>query len=394
MNYRNMKKTGDTLSLLGYGCMRFPRKNRGIDETRTRTQILSAFEQGVNYFDTAYLYSGSEKILGSILAEEGIRDKVMLATKLPHILVKRTEDIASLFQKQLDRLQTDYLDYYLIHNVGSFADWQRLKELGIKKFVETERHRGRIRHFGFSFHGNLIAFKQLIDDYPWDFCQIQYNYLDENFQAGKKGLEYTAKKGLGIIIMEPLRGGTLGAKIPEPAKKVLQKHIPDRSPAEWALRWVFSHPQVQVVLSGMNEESHITENIRIASNPDGYTLTEQEYSAIDEVREIFKTRFKVPCTACTYCTPCPHGVDIPTCFAHYNNKSIQGGFMPHYMYIQATEGVTNGKLSKASLCKNCGACRKHCPQQIDIPRHLKEVAQTMEKPWLRYPIRIALSVMK
>lgn len=394
MNYREMQKTGDNLSILGYGCMRFPRKNGSIDEARTRTQLLSAIECGVNYIDTAYLYPGSEKVVGSIIAQAGLRDKVNLATKLPHILVKRPEDIPALFKKQLGRLQTDYIDYYLIHNIGTFSDWQRMKEMGVLEFLETERKNGRIRNFGFSFHGNLLTFKRLIDDYPWDFCQIQYNYLDENFQAGTKGLEYAAEKGLGVIIMEPLRGGLLGAKIPAPAKKVIERNIPDESPAELALRWIFSHPQVKVVLSGMNEEAHIEENIRIASSPDGYTLTQDESAAIDEVTKIFQSRMKVPCTACAYCMPCPHGVDIPTCFSYYNNHSLQGGLFPFSMYIQGTDGLINGKPSKASLCKSCGVCVKKCPQQIDIPMQLKEVAKTMEKPWIRYPIRAVLKIMR
>jgi len=391
MLYRTMEKTGDKLSVLGYGCMRFPRNNIGIDEKRARQQVLSAIEQGVNYFDTAYLYPGSEKVLGNILAG-GLREKVRIATKLPPMMVKSSEDIHSIFQKQLDRLQTDHIDYYLVHNVSSFEDWQRLKKLGILAFVQEEQQKGRIRHFGFSFHGNLLTFKRLVDDHPWDFCQIQYNYLDENFQAGTEGLHYAAEKGLGIIVMEPLRGGTLGAKIPEPVRKVLHSCNPQRSPAQWALQWVFAHPEVSVVLSGMDKEEHIRENIRVASSQDGFSFTEREAACLEEAKQIFREKVKVPCTGCAYCLPCPHGVDIPTCFAWYNNRSVHGGLFSTWQYALATEGAVNGNPTKASNCKSCGVCEKRCPQQINIPARLKEAAAEMEKPYIRIPIRTVLRI--
>lgn len=391
MNYRTMASTGDKLSVLGYGCMRFPRKGAGIDEERTRQQLLSAIERGVNYFDTAYLYPGSEKVLGKILAG-GLREKVNVATKLPHMMVRTGKDIETIFAKQLAALQTEYIDYYLVHNVASFADWQRMKELGIIEFIQKMKKQQRIRHFGFSFHGNLQTFQQMVDDYPWDFCQIQYNYLDEDFQAGTKGLRYAAEKGLGIVVMEPLRGGTLGNKIPAPAEKVFRQAYPERNPAEWALRWVLSHPEVSVVLSGMNEEEHIQENLRIASDEQGFSFDAQEQHCLEQVKRIFEEKIKVSCTGCAYCVPCPHGVDIPTCFSWYNSHSVHGGLFAVFQYIQATEGCTNGKPSRASNCKDCGLCVTRCPQAIPIPEKLRDVAADMEKPYIRLPVRAVLKI--
>ena len=392
MNYRMMTATGDRLSVLGYGCMRFPRNRAGIDEERTRKQVLAAIEQGVNYFDTAYIYPGSEKVLGKILAG-GLREKVKIATKIPSMMVKSRDDMETIFRRQLTHLQTDYIDYYLVHNVSSFADWQRLKDMGFIGFVEEMRRQGCILHFGFSFHGNLQTFRQLVDDYPWDFCQIQYNYLDEEFQAGTKGLHYAAEKGLGIIVMEPLRGGTLGNKIPAPAEKLFRQADPSRSPAEWALRWVLSHPEVGIVLSGMNEEEHIRENIRVTSSKEDLVLSDRELQCFEKVKAVFSEKIKVPCTGCAYCMPCPHGVDIPTCFAWYNSRSVHGGLFPVFQYIQATEGAVNGKPSRASNCKNCGLCVQRCPQQIPIPDKLKDTARQMEKAYLRIPMRIVLKRM-
>lgn len=393
MNYRTIPDTGDRVSALGYGCMRFPRKGAVIDQERTRKQVLYAIKRGVNYFDTAYLYPGSEKTLGNILAQSGLRKKVKIASKLPHMLIKNRADMQTIFQKQLDDLQTDYIDYYLIHNIANWADWQRMKDLGIISFIEELRKQRRIIYFGFSFHGNIQTFRRLIDDYPWDFCQIQYNYLDENFQAGTQGLHYAAEKGLGIIVMEPLRGGILGEKIPPGAEKLLRRASPDRSPAEWALRWLLSHPQISVVLSGMGVEAHIKENIRVASSKGGFELSPRELACLKRVKSVFAKKIKVPCTGCAYCLPCPFNVDIPGCFALYNAQSAYGGLTPVFHYINSTEGVFNGTPSRASNCKNCGICVKNCPQQIDIPEELKQVARKMEKPYLRIPARFFMKLM-
>ena len=250
MLYREMGQTGDRISILGYGCMRFPQKDRRIDEERTERQILSAIDQGVNYFDTAYFYHGgkSEVVLGKILAK-GCRDKVLVATKLPLPLVHSLKDMETLLDTQLKRLQTDHIDYYLMHMLTGTAGWQRLKQLGVEGFLERAKQAGKIRHIGFSYHGGKDQFPQIIDDYPWEFCQIQYNYLDEHNQAGKEGLEYAAAKGLGVIIMEPLRGGFLVKKMPQAVQETWDRAEVKRTPAEWALRWVWNHSEVTALLS-------------------------------------------------------------------------------------------------------------------------------------------------
>ena len=393
MNYSNMPAIGDKVSALGYGCMRFPQKGIGADIERTRAQVLSAIERGVNYFDTAYIYPGSERLLGKILAEVGLRERVKIATKLPHIMIKDAAGMRAIFAKQLERLRTDYIDYYLIHNIGSMADWQRVKEMGALNFAQELRTQGKIHYFGFSFHGNVQTFRQVVDDYAWDFCQIQYNYLDENFQAGRQGLLYAAEKGLSVIAMEPLRGGVLGENIIPAAQKILRGVAPERSPAEWALRWLFAQPQVSVVLSGMGVEAHIDENIRVASG-DVLQLTQSELDAIEKVKAIFAQKIKVGCTGCAYCLPCPYNVNIPACFALYNAWSVHGGLGPKIHYLGGTEGAANGKPSRAGLCKNCGLCVKRCPQDINVPEKLRETARQMEKPYLRIPARIVMKLMR
>jgi predicted aldo/keto reductase-like oxidoreductase len=264
MQYREMGKTDDKVSILGYGCIRFPKKNGKIDEEYTEKLIINAIEHGVNYFDTAYAYPGSEAVLGKILAK-GYREKVFIATKMPIFFVHTYKDMENSLETSLKRLQTDHIDYYLLHNINSFVGWQRLKDLGICDFLRQKQKEGAINKIGFSYHGEEKQFEKIIDDYTWDFCQIQYNYLDENTQAGKKGLEYAASKGLGVVIMEPLRGGLLAQRLPEKAQAIFNQYDDGKkTPAEWALHWVWNHPQVTLLLSGMNEDSQVEENLQIA----------------------------------------------------------------------------------------------------------------------------------
>lgn len=395
MEYRTMNKTGDNLSILGYGCMRFPTKGvMAPDEERIEKQVIRAIDKGVNYFDTAYTYPNSESILGNILAK-GYRNKVKLATKLPLMLVHTKEDIDRLFAEQLKRLQTDHIDYYLMHGINTFEDWVKLKECGIESFIQNEQSKGRIINIGFSFHGNIAAFKKVIDDYPWDFCQIQYNYVDENFQAGTEGLHYAHERGLGIIVMEPLRGGTLIGKMTPAAQKIMDRVEPKQSPAELALRWVWNHPEVNVVLSGMNVEEHIEENIRVASTATPGSLSQSELHALNNIRLEFERNIKVNCTGCSYCMPCPFGVDIPYCFAMYNSKSMFGGLPPVFHYLSGTSGSksSSGTVSRASQCQNCGACEKRCPQHIPIRKHLKDVSSTMETWYYKRLNRIFDKIM-
>ncbi len=384
MQYREMGKTGDRVSVLGYGCMRYPRINGKIDEQRTERQIIQAIEQGVNYFDTAYIYLGgkSESILGDVLAK-GYRDRVRIATKMPPYKIRSIKDMESVLEIQLGRLRTDRIDYYLVHALSDWGTWDRLKKLGIDEFVRKAKAEGKIRYFGFSYHGDREVFKALVDDYPWDFCQIQYNYMDEHFQAGREGLEYAASKGLGVIVMEPLRGGALVGKMPEEIRRIWEGADAKRSAADWALRWLWNQPEVTTVLSGLNEEAHIDENIRIANDTAPGSLTPKELELYGEVGREYNRLMKVGCTGCGYCMPCPAGVDIPLCFSYYNSKHLFKNNHAKWQYIGFTGGFMGGKPSYASLCKDCGKCEKVCPQHLPIREKLREVAGDMEMPVLK-----------
>lgn len=386
MLYRQMGNTGDMVSALGYGCMRFPQKNGRIDEERTRRQIIQAIESGVNYFDTAWIYHGgrSETILGSILAG-GYRDKVRIATKLPLYLVNSRNDMEELLGKQLKKLGTDHIDYYLLHAVNDFGGWERLKRLGVREFAEQAKKDGRIRWFGFSFHGDKEDFKAIVDDYSWDMCQIQYNYIDEYFQAGREGLEYAASKGLGVVVMEPLRGGKLAGRMPPGIQQIWDTAGTKRTAVDWALRWLWNQPGVSVVLSGMNEESQIDENTRLAGEVMPGTLSADELALYDKVKKEFYRLMRVGCTGCGYCMPCPAGVDIPFCFSYYNTRHFFNAKRAKFQYLAFAGGVYSGKPSYASLCRQCGKCEKVCPQHLPIRAKLKEVAADME-PKLARPV--------
>jgi len=376
MLYREMGKTGEKVSILGYGCMRFPKKDRKIDEEKTETQILSAIEQGVNYFDTAYIYPNSEEVLGRILAK-GHRDKVLIATKLPAYMVHSYKDMENVLDTELKRLQTNHIDFYLMHSLNSMEGWQRLKQLGVEDFIDKAKKSGKIKHIGFSYHGDKFQFKEIIDDYDWEFCQLQYNYMDEDNQAGREGLEYAASKGLGISIMEPLRGGLLARENPI-IEAVFNKSDIKRTPAEWALRFVWNHPDVSVVLSGMNDESQIEENIRVANSAEPNSISESELKYIVDAKKTLSEKLKIGCTGCGYCMPCPAGVNIPLCFAYYNDRFIYDDKTSKSQYLFMLAGVDGGKPSNASLCKNCGKCETHCPQHIQIQNKLKDVSKEME----------------
>jgi predicted aldo/keto reductase-like oxidoreductase len=327
MLYRKIKENGDDLSILGFGCMRLPQKkgcpgDGTIDEPRASRQLKMAIDQGVNYLDTAMPYhmGTSEPFLGKALSD-GYRKKVKLATKLPHWSVKVSVDMDHLLSAQLKRLNTEQIDYYLVHALNG-ASWERIKTLGVCEFLNDVKTRGKIANAGFSFHGSRDAFKMIIDSYDWDFCQIQYNFLDERNQAGTKGLKYAGSKGLGVVVMEPLRGGLLARQPPSEIAGIWDEAEDDKSPAEWALRWVWNHPEVTVVLSGMNEEHHIEENIRIASNAHPDSLSDNEIALFKRVARQYRKMMKAGCTGCHYCMPCSSGVDIPTCFELYNHMHM------------------------------------------------------------------------
>jgi uncharacterized protein len=383
MLFREMGHTGDKVSILGYGCMRFPRKSGRTEEERTEKQIVSAIERGVNYFDTAYIYPGSEAALGRILAKNALRDKVMIATKMPLFLVYSRKDMENTLKTSLERLKTDHIDYYLMHNLSSLKSWQRLCGLGIEEFLANDRQSGKVNRIGFSYHGDREQFKSIVDAFPWDFSQIQYNYLDENFQAGRDGLLYAAGKGLGVIVMEPLRGGLLSGRNPDAVQAVWDRAESKRTPAEWALRWVWNQPEVSLLLSGMNEEAHIDENIRIASEALPLSLSDKEMALVDEVKDVYRRMTKVGCTGCGYCMPCPAGVNIPTCFSFYNAKYLFEDKSAKFKYAGATIGMDGSGPSYASLCRHCGKCEKHCPQSLPIQDLLVQVKGEMEGPYIK-----------
>ncbi len=377
MNYR-CDKYGNQLSILGFGCMRFPRKQGRIDLEETERELLLAIEQGVNYFDTAYIYPGSEAALGQILEKHGLRDKVNIATKLPHYLIRNYEGLDKLFYEELRRLRTTHVDYYLMHLLNDTDTWEGLKALGIEKWIAEKKQSGEIRQIGFSYHGNSEMFCRLVDAYDWDFCQIQYNYLDEHAQAGRRGLHHAHAKGLPVIIMEPLRGGKLVNNLPEKAEKAFQAMPEQRSPAQWGLRWLWNQPEVTVVLSGMNSREMILENIRTACDVQIGEQGEKEAALYAEVVKAINEKMKVGCTACGYCQPCPKGVDIPGTFALYNAYYGESKSKAKWDYVKCTTLRKNS--TAAGLCVGCGKCEKHCPQGIAIREELKNAQKVLETP--------------
>ena len=394
----------DKISILGYGCMRFTRKMGSIDMAKAEREVRLAIEKGVNYFDTAYMYPGSEKALGAILAKDDgqggkLRDRVYVATKLPHMLANSREDLEKYLETSLERLGMPYVDYYLVHNLSSLEGWERCKRLGVVELLEQAKADGKIRHIGFSWHGNLHNFRKVVDDYPWEFCQIQYNYLDEHFQAGTEGLKYAAGKGLPVIAMEPLRGGTLAGRLPVEAARIVNSHKSEdasagiagsdasgslRSPAYWALRWLWSHPEVTCVLSGMNDVSQVEENTAAAADAAEYgPLSSKDLAMVGQVKAVFEKSIRVNCTGCAYCVPCPHGVDIPFCLSALNSQAMFGGITSKIMYFFTVRAMKGKPFAGASACKKCGVCEKKCPQHIRIMEALDEAAKEVENPLLK-----------
>jgi predicted aldo/keto reductase-like oxidoreductase len=365
--------------------MRLAQKDGRIDEERATLQVRHAIDHGVNYIDTAWPYHGgeSEPFVGRALAG-GYRERVKLATKLPAWLVKNRADMECFLDAQLQKLATPRIDYYLVHSVDGDT-WDRVAALGVAEFLDRAKADGRIVNAGFSFHGIREDFKRIVDAYPWEFCQIQYNYLDEEHQAGTEGLKYAGSKGLGVVVMEPLRGGALASSPPPPAISALWREAEQhRSPAEWALRWVWNHAEVTVALSGMNDEAQVEENLRIAGDARPGRLTTAEVDLIGRVGRKYREIMKVGCTGCGYCQPCPSGVDIPSSFdllnaAHTFGKSEEAGFL----YVVRAGGVLSGRPAYASLCSRCMDCVQKCPQHLEIPDLLEQVAREFEGEGLR-----------
>ncbi len=386
MKYRVNPKNNDRLSILGFGCMRFPKNQKDTEQ-----QIIYAIENGVNYFDTAYIYPGSEKTLGNILAK-GYRERVNIATKMPHHLINKYDDFDKIFNEELKRLQTNYIDYYFMHMLTDINIWNRLIDIGILKWIDEKKGQKQIINIGFSYHGGTEEFQKIVDAYDWEFCMIQYNYLDENEQAGKKGLKYAASKGLPVMIMAPLRGGKLVSNLPKEVYHKLDKSTKKISPVEIALRWLWNQPEVTVVLSGMNTMEMLAENIRIATAAEVDSFTKEDHEMVNNIRNIIKAKNKIPCTGCNYCVPCPMGVDIPTCFACYNDRELEGRVRSIKRYIMNTSLKKHSH--NASLCSKCGKCEIRCPQKIAIRDELVKVTKTMESFYYK-PVRFFIKkIMK
>jgi predicted aldo/keto reductase-like oxidoreductase len=392
MLYRKMPKNGDEISILGFGAMRLPVNEDGSIDRKTATDMVrNSIDNGVNYIDTAWPYhmGESETFLGCALTD-GYREKVKLATKQPQWMVKKPEDMDKFLNAQLEKLNTDHIDYYLIHSlVGS--SWKTIKEIGVLEFLDKAKADGRIINAGFSYHGDPEDFAPIVDAYDWDFCQIQYNFLDINVQAGTAGLKYAASKGLGVVIMEPLRGGNLADPVPQEVLDIWNEADVKRSPVEWALRWVWNHPEVTVILSGMSAPEHVEENLKIAEEGLANSLTEKELQLVERVAEKYGELMKINCTGCRYCMPCPEGVDIPACFDVYNNLHMFGGEdRLKMMYAAKMGGILRGaETNFASQCVQCGQCLDACPQHIPIPDMLEKVAEEFEGPGLGERIAFA-----
>lgn len=370
MQYRYYTKDNLKISALGFGCMRLPILNNDsglIDEEKATNMIRYAINNGVNYIDTAYPYhkGNSEAFVGKVL-KDGYRQKVYLATKSPVWLIESYEEFEKYLDEQLKRLDTDYIDFYLLHSLSK-KTWENAKELNVLHFLNEAKRKGKIKYAGFSFHDQIHVFKDIVDSYPWDFCQMQLNYMDRDYQAGLEGLKYAKEKGLSVVVMEPIKGGKLSHASKE-IQDIWDKNYIKRTPSEWALRWLYNFEEISVVLSGMNTMEHVVENIKTASEGSANSLKQEELELIDEVTKIYKEKIKVGCTGCEYCLPCPNGVSIPDIFELYNNASVYGTkeqSMNTYNRLIELE-------KDASHCVECGHCEELCPQHLDIINSLKD----------------------
>jgi len=374
MQYRVLGRTGIKVSVLGFGCMRLPTLGTPdrIDEAAAAKLLRDAIEAGVNYIDTAWFYHSavsmaageSEPFVGRALSGEW-RESIHLATKLPQQLVKTREDMDDFLARQLERLQTEHIDFYLVHGLNG-ESWNRMRDLGVREFLDTARKRGLIRHAAFSFHGAKEDFPRIIDEYDgWAFGQIQYNYVDTEYQAGISGLRYASGKGLGVVVMEPLKGGRLANKLPPEMKAVFDGLPEGGSPAEWALRFVWNEPGVSLLLSGMNDASQLEENLRIAESAGPGELDPDSLEVYDAARRAMRSRMKADCSACRYCQPCPQGVEIPEALAALNASAI---WESKDLWLTGYARVKG----KPSACTECGLCEDICPQELPIRRLLKE----------------------
>ena len=376
MKYRTFGRLDWKPSALGFGAMRLPTIGGDpgkIDEQEAMRMIRYAIDHGVNYVDTAYAYheGTSEPFVGRAL-QDGYRERVKLATKLPCWLVEGPEHFDRYLDEQLERLQTDHIDFYLLHGLNA-RSWPKMRDLGVIRWAEKTIADGRIRHLGFSFHDNFEAFQEIVDGSDlWLFCQIQYNLMDIEHQAGTKGLEYAASKGLAVVVMEPIRGGLLTQNLPPGVQEMWDTAPRKRTPADWALQWVWNHPEVSVVLSGMSTMEQVEQNITSAGESGPGTLAKEELSLIARVREAYQELSRIPCTDCRYCLPCPNGVSIPSIFECYNDAMVYGDVERaklNYGWMEEKE--------RADQCVECEECLEKCPQQIEIPHWLAKADELL-----------------
>ncbi|NLY70902.1 MAG: aldo/keto reductase [Clostridiales bacterium] len=377
MEYRTFKNTGEKISLLGFGTMRLPVVDGDegkIDEKESIKMIRYAIDNGVNYVDTAYMYhqETSENLVAKAL-KDGYREKVYIADKMPLWLTKKAGGIEALFEEQFKRLDVDHIDFYLVHSLDK-KGWEKAKEKELMPFLEKMKAEGRIGKIGFSFHDDLDTFKKIVDEYPWEFCQIQLNYMDADYQAGEEGLRYAGKKGLPVIIMEPFRGGKLIQSVPYSIMKLWDKAANKRSPAEWALKYLADFPEVLTILSGMSKMEEVVDNIRILSDAKPNTLTQEEKELIREVAREYNRLHKVPCTDCKYCLPCSQEIDIPTAIRLYNEWHLYKA----YRALRRDFRLNMPEGKRPSDCTECRECEERCPQHLPIAEFMKETAEIFE----------------
>jgi len=382
VKYRKFGRLDWKVSALGFGAMRLPvigEDHAKIDEEEAIKMIRYAIDHGVNYVDTAYPYHGgnSEIVVGKALGD-GYREKVKLATKMPTWMVKSQSDMDKCLDEQLGKLQTTHIDFYLLHGLQK-ERWSALRDLNVFEWAEQALADGRIKHLGFSFHDEYTVFKEIVDGYDgWTMCQIQYNYMDAEYQAGTKGLRYAASKGLAVVIMEPIAGGMLAVNPPSEVKEIWEKSEPKRTPAEWALQWVWNQPEVSVVLSGMSTMEQVVENVESAGRSGPNTLSKKELELISTVREKYHKYGFIGCTGCQYCMPCPQGVNIPGIFELYNEYSTKRGDRDGQQEVVSRYGNVTPPENGAKKCVQCGQCEELCPQQLPIPRLLRNAAWAFE----------------
>ena len=382
MLYREMGRTGEKISILGFGCMRLPILGRydRIDVDKATQLLDHALDSGINYLDTAYPYHGletsqggaSEVFLGDYFAENDRLDEVYLATKSPTWLLEDEGDMDRFLDEQLGRLKTDCIDFYLLHSLKE-KQWFHLEDLGVLEFLDSAVSDGRIKYTGFSTHDGTGFVKEVVDSYQWDMCQIQYNYLDENIQAGSEGLEYAAGKGLGVVIMEPLKGGVLADYVPQEVQEIWESAPLRRTPTEWALRYLWNIPEISVVLSGMNTLEQLQENLKTAEEGLPHSLTTEEMKIMEDVKQVYHGKISVECSRCGYCMPCPSGINIPQCLSYLN----QAEMLEDYSEVKNQYYFMLKDFERAGNCLECGLCEELCSQHLPIREQLRNVEKKM-----------------